>query len=118
MTPMNLLALPVVALGTPANAGDVSPWVQFLPFALALAIVYFVLLLPMKRRQKKVQQFLDSLKVGDRIVTTGGIYGTIQKIADRSVKLQIADKVNIEISKGAIAGLQGQEPVAPDTTQA
>ena len=118
MTPMNLLALPVVAIGTPANAGDVSPWVQFLPFALALAIVYFVLLLPMKRRQKKVQQFLESLKVGDRIVTTGGIYGTIQKIADRSVKLQIADKVNIEISKGAIAGLQGQEPVAPDTTQA
>jgi preprotein translocase subunit YajC len=118
MTPMNLHALPVVALGTPANTGDVSPWVQFLPFALALAIVYFVLLLPMKRKQKKVQQFLDALKVGDRIVTTGGIYGTIARIGDRSVKVQIADKVNIEISKAAIAGLQGQEPVAPDTTQA
>jgi preprotein translocase subunit YajC len=118
MTPLNLAVLPVVALGTPANAGDVSPWVQFLPFALALAIVYFVLLLPMKRKQKKVQEFLDALKVGDRVVTTGGIYGTIQKITDRSVKLQVADKVNIEISKGAIAGIQGQEPVAPDTTQA
>jgi preprotein translocase subunit YajC len=109
-------ALPVVALSAPADSS--SALVQFLPFALALAIVYFVLLLPMKRKQKKVQQFLDSLKVGDRIVTTGGIYGTIQKIADRSVKVQVADKVNIEISKGAIAGLQGQEPVAPDTTQA
>jgi preprotein translocase subunit YajC len=117
MTPMTALALSFVAVATPAN-GDVSPWVQFLPFALALAIVYFVLLLPMKRKQKKVQQFLDALKVGDRIVTTGGIYGTIQKIADRSVKVQIADKVNIEISKAAIAGLQGQDPVAPDTTQA
>jgi preprotein translocase subunit YajC len=115
---MNLLALPVVAIGTPANAGDVSPWVQFLPFALALAIVYFVLLLPMKRRQKKLQSFLDSLKVGDRVITTGGIYGTIVKMADRSVKLQVADKVNIEISKAAIAGLQGQEPVVPDNTQA
>jgi preprotein translocase subunit YajC len=118
MTPLNLVAPLVVALGTPATTGDVSPWVQFLPFALALAIVYFVLLLPMKRRQKKVQQFLDGLKVGDRIVTTGGIYGTIQKISDKSVKVQVADKVNIEISKGAIGGLQGQEPVAPDTTQA
>jgi len=118
MTSLNLVVPPVVALGTPANAGDVSPWVQFLPFGLALAIVYFVLLLPMKRKQKKVQQFLDGLKVGDRVVTTGGIYGTIQRITDRSVKLQIADKVNIEISKGAIAGIQGQEPVAPDTTQA
>ena len=103
-------------MGAPTD--NVSPWVQFLPFALALAIVYFVLLLPMKRRQKKVQQFLDALKVGDRVVTNGGIYGTIVKLADRSVKLQVADKVNIEISKAAIAGLQGQEPVVPDNSQA
>ena len=111
------LALPVVALAAPADS-NVSPWVQFLPFALALGIVYFVLLLPMKRRQKKVQAFLDSLKVNDRVITTGGIYGTIVKIADRSVKLQVADKVNIEISKAAIAGLQGQEPVVADNSQA
>jgi preprotein translocase subunit YajC len=111
------LALPVVALSAPADS-NVSPWVQFLPFALALAIVYFVLLLPMKRRQKKVQSFLDSLKVNDRVITTGGIYGTIVKMTDRSVKLQVADKVNIEISKAAIAGLQGQEPVVADNSQA
>jgi preprotein translocase subunit YajC len=116
---MTLLAhaLPVVALSAPADS-NVSPWVQFLPFALALAIVYFVLLLPMKRRQKKVQSFLDSLKVSDRVITTGGIYGTIVKMTDRSVKLQVADKVNIEISKAAIAGLQGQEPVVADNSQA
>jgi preprotein translocase subunit YajC len=116
---MTLLAhaLPVVALSAPADS-NVSPWVQFLPFALALAIVYFVLLLPMKRRQKKVQSFLDSLKVNDRVITTGGIYGTIVKMTDRSVKLQVADKVNIEISKAAIAGLQGQEPVVADNSQA
>jgi preprotein translocase subunit YajC len=115
---MTLLAhaLPVVALSAPADS-NVSPWVQFLPFALALAIVYFVLLLPMKRRQKKVQSFLDSLKVNDRVITTGGIYGTIVKMTDRSVKLQVADKVNIEISKAAIAGLQGQEPVVADNSQ-
>jgi preprotein translocase subunit YajC len=110
-------ALPVVAMAAPADS-NISPWVQFLPFALALAIVYFVLLLPMKRRQKKVQSFLESLKVGDRVITTGGIYGTIVKMADRSVKLQVADKVNIEISKAAIAGLQGQEPVVTDNSQA
>jgi preprotein translocase subunit YajC len=116
---MTLLAhaLPVVALSAPSDS-NVSPWVQFLPFALALAIVYFVLLLPMKRRQKKVQSFLDSLKLGDRVITTGGIYGTIVRMADRSVKLQVADKVNIEISKAAIAGLQGQEPVVTDNSQA
>jgi preprotein translocase subunit YajC len=117
MTPMLAHALPVVAMTAPADS-NVSPWVQFLPFALALAIVYFVLLLPMKRRQKKVQSFLESLKVGDRVITTGGIYGTIAKMSDRSVKLQVADKVNIEISKAAIAGLQGQEPVVTDNSQA
>ena len=117
MTTLIPRALPVVAMAAPADS-NVSPWVQILPFALALAIVYFVLLLPMKRRQKKVQQFLDALKVGDKIITTGGIYGTITRIVDRSVKVQIADKVTIEISKAAIAGLQGQDPVVPDNTQA
>jgi preprotein translocase subunit YajC len=114
---MNESLLPVVAMATPTNQ-DVSPWVQFLPFVLVLAIFYFVILLPMKRRQKKVQQFLDTLKVGDRVVTSSGIHGTITKIADRSVKVQIADKVTVEFSKAAIAGYQGQDPVAPDTSQA
>jgi len=116
MTPMLYGALPVVAMAAPADS-NVSPWIQFLPFVLALAIVYFVLLLPMKRRQKKVSQFIEALKVGDRVITNGGIYGTITKIADRSVKMQIADKVNVEISKAAIAGYQGQEPVVTDSTQ-
>ena len=117
MTTMIYSALPVVALATPPDQ-NVSPWVQFLPFILVIAIFYFVILLPMKRRQKKVQQFLEALKVGDRIVTNSGIYGTITKITDRTVKVQIADKVNIELSKAAIAGYQGQDPVAPDTSQA
>jgi len=109
-------ALPVVAMAAPADS-NVSPWIQFLPFVLALAIVYFVLLLPMKRRQKKVQQFLDALKEGDRIVTSSGIYGEITKIVDRSVKVKIADKVTVEISKAAIAGYQGQDPIVPDNTR-
>jgi len=92
-------------------------WVAFLPFVLVLAIFYFVILLPMKRRQKKVQQFLEALKVGDRVVTNSGIYGQITKISERTLQLQIADKVRVEISKAAIAGYQGQEPVAPENPQ-
>ena len=115
MTPMMLpTAGLVLAMAAPAD-GNVSIWVQFLPFILVLGIFYFVILMPMKRRQRKVQQFLDSLKAGDRIVTTGGIYGTITKVGDRSVHVQIADKVRIELSRAAIAGLQGQEPVVPAT---
>jgi len=86
-----------------------------IPFVLVLGIFYFVILLPMKKKQAKVQEFLDALKVGDRIVTTGGIYGQVTKLSEQSVQLQIADKVRIEVAKAAIGGYQGQEPVvAPD----
>jgi preprotein translocase subunit YajC len=88
---------------------------QFLPFALILAIFYFLILLPMKRRQKKVQEFQAALKVGDKIVTTSGIYGQITKLNEKSIQVQIADKVRIEIARAAVGGYQGQDPVvAPD----
>jgi len=89
-----------------------SPWIQLIPFALVLGIFYFVILLPMKRRQKKVQEFLDTLKVGDRVVTTGGIFGSIAKISDQSIQLQIAPNVRVDVSRAAIVGYQGQAPVA------
>ena len=90
--------------------------VQFLPFALILGIFYFLILLPMKRKQKKVEEFQEALKVGDKIVTTSGIYGQITKLNDKSVQVQIADKVRIEVARAAVGGYQGQEPVvAPDS---
>ena len=116
MTPFSA-PLTLVAMGAPADANQ-SVLTLLLPWVLIFAIFYFVILLPMKRRQKKVQQFLDALKVGDRIITTSGMYGTISRITDRSVKVQIADKVTIELSKAAIAGYQGQDPVVPDNPQA
>ena len=67
-------------------------------------LVYFIILLPMKRKQSKVQEFLDSLKVNDRVITTGGIYGQVKKLDGDKVQLQIADKVVIEVSRAAIGG--------------
>ena len=100
-------------MGTPAQ-GAPSAWVQLMPFVLVLGIFYFVILLPMKRRQQKVQSFLAALKVGDRVVTSGGIHGTITRVSDQSVQVQVADKVRVEISRSAVVGYQGQEPVAPE----
>jgi preprotein translocase subunit YajC len=102
----------LVAMATPGPGGP-SAWVQLLPFVLVLGIFYFIILLPMKKRQQKVQAFLSALKVGDRVVTTGGIFGTITRVSDQSLQLQIADKVRIEVSRAAVVGYQGQEPVAP-----
>ena len=89
---------------------------QLLPFALILGIFYFLILRPMKARQKKVQEFQASLKVGDKIVTTSGIYGQITRLNDKSVQVQIADKVRIEVARAAVGGYQGQEPVVADNS--
>ena len=112
MTGLDLQYVSVMAMaGAGQGAGGL---VQFVPFALIVGIFYFVILLPMKRRQKKVQEFQESLKAGDKVVTTGGIYGQITKVNDRSVQLQVADKVRIEVSRAAVGGYQGQEPVVTD----
>jgi len=101
----------VLAMATPPNQGA-SPWVQLIPFVLVLGIFYFVILLPMKRRQKKVDAFLSGLKIGDRIVTSGGLYGSVAKLGDDSVQVQIAANVRVEVARTAIVGYQGQPPIA------
>jgi preprotein translocase subunit YajC len=109
-----LTGIPLLAMA-PSPDGNGPVWVQFLPFAAILGIFYFVILLPMRRRQKKVAEFQDALKVGDKVITTSGFYGQITKVNDKSVQLQIADKVRIEVAKAAIGGYQGQEPVVPES---
>jgi preprotein translocase subunit YajC len=101
----------LVAMAAPSQ-GAPSAWVQLLPFALVLAIFYFIILLPMKRRQQKVADFLAGLKEGDKVVTSGGIYGTITKITDQALQLQIAERVRVDVSRNAIVGYQGQAPIS------
>ena len=117
MTPTVFSAAGLLAMAAPPDQAA-SPWVQLIPFALVLGIFYFVILLPMKRRQKKIQEFQEALQVGDKVVTTSGIYGQITKLGDKSVQVQVADKVRVEIARQAIAGYQGQEPVVPDSGSA
>ena len=107
---------PLFALGGAIPEGT-SPSVQFVPFVLILGIFYVIILLPMKRKQQKVQQFIDNLKVNDKVITTGGIYGQITRLGDQSVQLQVAEKVRIDVSKAAIGGYQGQEPVVEPANQ-
>ena len=99
----------VFALGAVPEGG--STWLSLLPFVAVLGIFYFIVLLPAKKRQQKVQEFRESLKVGDKIITTGGIYGQVTRLSGDSVQVQIADKVRIDVSKAAIGGYQGQPPV-------
>jgi preprotein translocase subunit YajC len=98
-----------------ASQGQSAGWLQLVPYAIILAIFYFLLLLPMKKRQKKIQEFQEGLKVGDKVITTGGIYGQVTRLGDKSVQVQIANNVRIEVARQAIGGYQGQEPVVPES---
>jgi preprotein translocase subunit YajC len=98
-----------------AGAAQQGGLVTFLPFAIILGIFYVLILMPMQKRQKKVQEFQGSLKVGDKIVTTGGIYGQITRVNDKTVQLQIADRVRIEIARASVGGYQGQEPIVSES---
>jgi preprotein translocase subunit YajC len=84
---------------------------MLVPLAMVFAIFYFIVIVPSKRQQKKVQEFVDNLKVNDKVITTSGIFGQIMKLDEQSVQLQIAEKLNIKVSKAAIGGYQGQPPV-------
>ena len=104
---------PTLVIAMQQQPGQPSVVMQMLPFVLMLGIFYFLVLRPMRTRQNKVQEFQASLKVGDRVITTSGIYGQITKVGEQSVKLQIADKVTVEFARAAIGGMQGQEPLVP-----
>ena len=107
---IDVIGLPVVvAQGAPLTPPSLVS--QLWPFAVMLAIFYFIVLMPMRKRQKKVQEFQAGLKAGDRVITTGGIHGQVTKVTSDIVQLQIADKVRIDVARASIGGYQGQEPV-------
>jgi len=80
----------------------------FLPFILIMVIFYFLMILPAQRRQKKVNEMLKNLKAGDKVITNGGIYGTIVGLENDAVQLRIAEQVKIKVSRSAVAGLQAE----------
>ena len=84
--------------------------ISFLPLFLILGIFYLIVFLPARRRQKKLQEMIDNLKSGDKVVTSGGIYGTIVGFKDDRIQLRIAENVKVELSRNAVTALQGNEP--------
>ena len=82
-----------------------SALVQMVPFLLILVVFYFLLIRPQQKRQKETQQMLDALKVGDPVITTGGIYGRIVKVAEKEVTVEIAPKVQIRLLRTGVGQL-------------
>lgn len=102
----------ILAMAQPQ--GTANPLVSLAPIVLIMAIFFFLVILPMRKRQSKIQAFLAALKTGDKVITSGGIHGTITRVDEQTLQLQIADKVKIDVSRNAIIGYQGQPPVAEE----
>ena len=91
------------AMGSQPGAGQGGQMMAFLPLILLFAVFYFLLIRPQQRRAKTHRQFIDNLKRGDRVVTSGGLYGTITGVTDISVTIEVAEKVRVRVLKSAIA---------------
>lgn len=78
----------------------------FLPLIIIMGIFYVLLILPAQRRQKKTQQMIGALKNGDKVITNGGLFGTIVGIEGDAVQLRVADQVKVKVLRSAISGLQ------------
>ena len=85
--------------------GTAGGLIQLLPLLLIVAIFYFLILRPQQRRQRQLQETIANLKIGDRIVTTGGVIGVITTVRDTSFLIRSADKSILEIARSAIAGI-------------
>lgn len=83
--------------------------VQLLPILLIIGVFYVLLIRPQQKRQKELQETISQLKAGDRIVTTGGIIGTITNVRDTSFLIRSAEKSILEISRSAVAGIEEEE---------
>lgn len=107
---MDPLRLTTPLVGTLAQASAAPPaWVQFAPLVFILLIFYFIAIRPARKKQVELQQTIDSLKKGDKVITTGGLYAEVVSTEKTSAVLKISEGVKVRVAKSAIAGLQNQE---------
>lgn len=89
--------------------GGLGALTGLLPMILIIAVFYVLLIRPQQKRQRQLQETISQLKAGDRIVTTGGVIGTITTVRDTSFLIRSADKSILEIARSAVAGIDEEE---------
>ena len=106
--PRALLAL----TGSPPG-GEAHPFSSLILMGLIFSIFYFILILPMKSKQRKLEDLLKALKAGDKVIVNPGIFGTIVGVEDDAFQVRIDEKTKVKVLKSAVSGLQG----APNPTE-
>jgi preprotein translocase subunit YajC len=105
---MNPIFEPVTILALQGSSGGPFGMLGgFIPMILIFVIFYVVLMLPMQRQRKALAQMIENLKKGDKVITSGGLYGEVTAVDGPTVMLRIADNVRVRVAKSAISGLEG-----------
>jgi preprotein translocase subunit YajC len=89
-------------MAAPANGAEPNPIMTFLPMILIIVVFYFFMIRPQMKKQKEIAAFRNSLQKGDKVVTTGGIYGKIVEMKDNYVLLQVDENVKLRVDKAAL----------------
>jgi preprotein translocase subunit YajC len=108
---MNFLAYAMGQGGTAGAEGGGGAFGAFIPLILMFAIFYFLLIRPQQKKAKEHRSMVAALKKGDRVVSSGGLHGTVTGLADDTVTMEIAPKVRVKVSRGSIAGVAGRREV-------
>ena len=93
----------------PGQPGSGSFITALVPFILVFVIFYLLIIMPSRRKQKKHQEMVEQLKPGDKIITSGGIHGTIMGVHQDKIEVKIAANTKIDVTKNAIAVIMGKE---------
>jgi preprotein translocase subunit YajC len=96
----------LIAAGSPD--GDSHPLIGMLPMVVIFAIFYFVLIVPARTKQKKLESLVSTLKPGDRVIINPGIFGTIVSLEGDALQVRVDDKTKIKVLKSAVAALQDE----------
>jgi preprotein translocase subunit YajC len=103
---MNSIILPLLMAAPPAAEGaSAHPMMTLAPFILIIGIFYFLIIRPQNKKRKETEKMLSALKKGDKIVTIGGLYGTIQSVKETTVILKVDDNVKLEFLRSAISSV-------------
>ena len=88
----------------PAEQGETSIWPMVIFLVVIFALFYFTMIRPQRKRQKEHQSMVQELQKGDRVITAGGIYGTIDSLSEDSIVIKIESGATIRIARGSVVG--------------
>jgi preprotein translocase subunit YajC len=108
---MNNFILPLLMAGQQASGEPASPvdmFKSFIPLIAIIAIFYFLIIRPQSKKRKEAEKMIAAIKKGDKIITAGGIYGTVQSVKEATIIVKVDDNVKLEFARGSISTVVNQ----------